>query len=545
MRKLIKRAATLTLAVLLVISLGVTAFAADGIVSNPANVFAASPRANTDRVIFVIGLAGADGVATPQALEVTKMPELAPIIWAVDGIERAKFGGWFMDEACTKPVEIGASVKKEVFVYAKWDHIDGCPGNCDEDCPCFCHDRAGGGDMGGGATGDYDRFIIVKKTFNNLTRDLIPEDFKIQVKKPAAGTSPEKTVEVGIDPSKLTQGGTSTTFEYTWKVNVEPNDTYTITESGYDVPDYNCASNTLPNGLSITVDPSVAELTHVKDIPACTGGVANIGIQEEGKDWLLAIASNGNGTIIVSTRDLGLDVLKAVEAQYGNNNYKPPFYYKNIGDGAVHSIKGAASTFALQYDKDAGIVNVFNTAAWSNAQLFSYSIAGALEPIAKLDNTYTRKTTEVTIHKEVTGNMGDVNEEFDFEVSSSQPLEPWVNGEGVQYILSQDDTVASFTLKHGQHVTLQGVQPGSTLIVKELGAVGYKMKVDDEEITGGSYEYQVPLVIPSDGLSFTVENNQNVDIDTGVILDSLPYVLILALVAVGAVFFLRRRRDDD
>ena len=43
-----------------------------------------------------------------------------------------------------------------------------------------------------------------------------------------------------------------------------------------------------------------------------------------------------------------------------------------------------------------------------------------------------------------------------------------------------------------------------------------------------------------------VENNKNDTLDTGIVLDSLPYILILAVVVVGGVLlFLRKRRNTE
>ena len=44
----------------------------------------------------------------------------------------------------------------------------------------------------------------------------------------------------------------------------------------------------------------------------------------------------------------------------------------------------------------------------------------------------------------------------------------------------------------------------------------------------------------------TITNNKDIDVDTGVSLDSLPYILVLAAVAViAAVLFVRKRREID
>ena len=49
----------------------------------------------------------------------------------------------------------------------------------------------------------------------------------------------------------------------------------------------------------------------------------------------------------------------------------------------------------------------------------------------------------------------------------------------------------------------------------------------------------------ADGHDIVFTNNKNVKIDTGISLETLPYILILGVVAVGAVLLLRKRRFGD
>lgn len=49
-----------------------------------------------------------------------------------------------------------------------------------------------------------------------------------------------------------------------------------------------------------------------------------------------------------------------------------------------------------------------------------------------------------------------------------------------------------------------------------------------------------------DGLAITVTNHCTLKPDTGVLLDTLPYIVILAVVAGGvALLMLRKRRKED
>ena len=68
-----------------------------------------------------------------------------------------------------------------------------------------------------------------------------------------------------------------------------------------------------------------------------------------------------------------------------------------------------------------------------------------------------------------------------------------------------------------------------------------------EDPTDASY-WRITATNIVDKQEIVVTNNSTIIPDTGVILDSLPYVLILAVVALGAVGVVirrRRSREDD
>ena len=52
--------------------------------------------------------------------------------------------------------------------------------------------------------------------------------------------------------------------------------------------------------------------------------------------------------------------------------------------------------------------------------------------------------------------------------------------------------------------------------------------------------------MPSSNVTVEINNAKEITIDTGINLDVMPYVIILALVAVGVVMVIKnRRRHDD
>ena len=61
---------------------------------------------------------------------------------------------------------------------------------------------------------------------------------------------------------------------------------------------------------------------------------------------------------------------------------------------------------------------------------------------------------------------------------------------------------------------------------------------------GADHSYTIP-VGATGPVQIIVENHREGTIDTGVALDSLPYILILAVVAAGVVAFIRKRRRHN
>ncbi len=148
---------------------------------------------------------------------------------------------------------------------------------------------------------------------------------------------------------------------------------------------------------------------------------------------------------------------------------------------------------------------------------------------------WERRTADVTLNKQVTGGLGDKLKEFVFAVSCSEAF-----GGGEGYSLSSDGKEASFTLSHGQSVTLKDVPIGAKLTIREENTSSYRVSVT---VNGEAAEGEI--TVQEDGNTIVVTNNWDVVPDMGVFLDSLPYMLILAVVAGFAVFaWVRRRRNS-
>lgn len=183
---------------------------------------------------------------------------------------------------------------------------------------------------------------------------------------------------------------------------------------------------------------------------------------------------------------------------------------------------------------------------------------------------YKKATSNVTITKQVTGLLGDTNKEFAFNVSITQ------NNAACTGVTAKkgDQTVSdltNFTLKHNETVTLENVPIGATVTVTE-NAPGAHYKVTatgytGEQDGGNSVSFTYITVKSADAVEtasetgtetamadmtaveaddIVVTNHAILKPDTGVLLDTLPYIVILAVVAGGvALLMLRKHRKED
>ena len=145
------------------------------------------------------------------------------------------------------------------------------------------------------------------------------------------------------------------------------------------------------------------------------------------------------------------------------------------------------------------------------------------------------RQTRVTVKKEVTGNLGDQTKDFTFQCKI-------LNADG-----SVNQESETFTLKHGQQKEILGIPEGARLSILETNADGYTVTAkhgsDIVSVVSNSVTVNV-----TDGSTITITNAKEAVPDTGVLLDSLPYVVILAVVVLGAALVIVRRRkhrDDD
>lgn len=168
-----------------------------------------------------------------------------------------------------------------------------------------------------------------------------------------------------------------------------------------------------------------------------------------------------------------------------------------------------------------------------------------LDPLKNADGIYTGgsfyakfvlDTTTVTIEKIVAGNMGDRSKTFEFTYSATRVGETTAALTG------------TFPLNHLGTQLIENVPIGATLIITETNAAGYTITAEASkgEVNCDKEKYTVTATVAADTGKITITNTLDGTPDTGILLDSLPYVLILAVVGAALVlWFIRKRRVED
>lgn len=167
-------------------------------------------------------------------------------------------------------------------------------------------------------------------------------------------------------------------------------------------------------------------------------------------------------------------------------------------------------------------------------------------------NTY--KANELEVSKTVTGNMGDKDKYFTFHVSFTKnsnedapTLIKYEDATGEHTLTFTGGTVTKeFTLKNDSEMHFTNVPAGVTYTVSEesYATDGYKTYIGSE--TEENEKRSAEGTATTEKATVAFFNHKGGDVDTGVILDNAPYMLMLAVVAGGAMtLVIKKRREEE
>lgn len=166
---------------------------------------------------------------------------------------------------------------------------------------------------------------------------------------------------------------------------------------------------------------------------------------------------------------------------------------------------------------------------------------------------YVPASANLTVTKTVTGKLGDTNKAFTFTITKADGTSANITDANVE--ISEADSAKVEWLRNGKFT----LKDGASIIFKNLPSGEYK--VIEEDYSGEKYDtsWQIgtdgevyeknstaTVTIGTTEQTVHFTNHRTLEPDLGVLLDTLPYIVILAVVAGGvALLMLRKRRKED
>lgn len=241
------------------------------------------------------------------------------------------------------------------------------------------------------------------------------------------------------------------------------------------------------------------------------------------------------GEAVIKTTAVEIGATKTVEGV----RYELKGWYTEdpLGDINVHGPLIEDNEWLKRGTNDYGYLTTSTDAVREDGTVYFYAV---WEP-------ETQKPIR-TITKKVEGLFGDRSKQFRIVVTGPNNFRQ------------------EFTLAHGENGTLNDlmVQVGDTITITEYDASDYDttaqiyypntsnglLGANGQEFTGENEKTTTITItddmIDLDEINITVTNEKDAQVDNGVLLDTLPYILILVVVAGGGVLlFLRKRKNDD
>lgn len=164
---------------------------------------------------------------------------------------------------------------------------------------------------------------------------------------------------------------------------------------------------------------------------------------------------------------------------------------------------------------------------------------------------YVPASANLTVSKTVTGKLGDTNKAFTFTITKADGTAANITDTNIE--ISEADRAKVEWKGNGQFT----LKDGASIIFKNLPSGQYK--VVEDNYSGEKYEtsyvvdsgtpengQEASVTIGTDAKQINFTNHRTLEPDLGVLLDTLPYIVILAVVAGGvALLMLRKHRKED
>lgn len=384
-------------------------------------------------------------------------------------------------------------------------------------------------------------FITVEKHITGIDESQIDTNFYVKVGNYYLNKSRATT-------EKTTDG----TIILRWTIPNVGEGSYDISEANQDVKDYIVTTGG-DFGSNVEVKAKTFTVAPVGDIiNSCSNLNLKVGVEGD-YNFIFVVSENSKNrkNVVISKEPLSLSQRKAVVEALGKvgstfSGQDTVFY--SIKDNNEVVIDRTHLTYSN------GTVHIGATKEWNKALQLKYDVTDGNNPEVKVTNDYTPNSSDLTVAKTVTGFLGDHEKQFSFTLIFDQPVDTskitWTKSDATEVTLA--DQTYTFTLAHGQNIVFHGIPAGVTATVTEESYDNYKTKYKihntDALFDWSSATEDKAASVTIDATARTIQflNHNEAEPDMGVLLDTLPYILILVVVVGGGVLlFLRKRKNDD
>lgn len=224
-------------------------------------------------------------------------------------------------------------------------------------------------------------------------------------------------------------------------------------------------------------------------------------------------------------------------------------YYFKADDPNVAGVTVSTDNYAIEILRTFVMVNgKATTDVETKSIAFYVENEGKLVKIDTISSTFV--TSDLSIDKKVTGNLAYKDDEFTVELTFSSDAEVVTDiilpdSSAVEFSGEQTYTgTATLTISDNAGImTIKDIPAGVEVTVNELDPDPYELvgySVND----GDSVKDAPTITASAQDASVVITNDYSTEIDMGVTLDSLPYILILLTVGCAAVFYFMRMRKN-
>lgn len=257
-------------------------------------------------------------------------------------------------------------------------------------------------------------------------------------------------------------------------------------------------------------------------------------VQDVGKDTFALVRDYGGAfTVPEGSNSISLSNIDRPDVPRAGQTQAEYLLIKPAADGTVYKFEGWYT------DKN-----------FTPASKFDFT-----EDTISADTTFYAKyvpaSANLTVTKTVTGKLGDTNKAFTFTITKADGTAANITDTNIE--ISEADRAKVEWKGNGQFT----LKDGASIIFKNLPSGQYK--VVEDNYSGEKYETsyvvdsgtpenrrEASVTIGTDAKTIAFTNNCTLQPDLGVLLDTLPYIVILAVVAGGvALLMLRKHRKED